>query len=64
MCQECVVTSCALELCVGLTFKHFENSIETKLTLTAHVHFISDAVCFLATALLNDGPEAFPALKV
>ena len=54
-------------VCASLTLKHFEHSNETIincLTLTAHVHFISDAVCFLATALLNDGPEALPALKV
>ena len=43
----------------------FEYSDENKLlTLTAHVHFISDAVYSLATALLNDGPGALPPLKV
>ena len=34
------------------------------LTLTAHVHFISDAVYSLASALLNDGPGALPPFKV
>ena len=34
------------------------------LTLTADVHFISDAVCSLATTLLNDGPGALSPFKV
>ena len=36
VCQECVVTSCALDLCVGLTFKHFENGNETKINFNTH----------------------------